>query len=92
MSFLLYRPHSLAWEVRKQMSPGKCTSPTISSRRSPSPAAVRFLNFGPPKPCSWADRVRGVDMNADKDNDTKEVSVQTKFKQRRKNVVYHHLY
>lgn len=58
---LFFRPQSLAWEVRKQMSPGKCSSPTMNPRRSPSPAATRFLTFGTPKMASfsWADRVRG---------------------------------
>jgi len=66
------KPQSLAWEVRKQMSPGKCLSPTMNSRRSPSPAAVRYLNFGPTKstlPFSWADRVRGFSN----DNPVKEM-------------------
>jgi len=66
------KPQSLAWEVRKQMSPGKCLSPTMNSRRSPSPAAVRYLNFGPTKstlPFSWADRVRGFSS----DNPVKEM-------------------
>ena len=59
--YCLFRPQSLAWEVRKQMSPGKCSSPTMNPRRSPSPAATRFLTFGTPKMTSfsWADRVRG---------------------------------
>lgn len=68
--FLHFRPQSLAWEVRKQMSPGKC-SPTVSSRRSPSPAAVRFLNFSQQNLASfsWADRVRGFsNQPADKHN------------------------
>lgn len=55
------RPQSLAWEVRKQMSPGKCHSPTMNSARSSSPAAARFLNLGQTASTkfSWADRVRG---------------------------------
>eukprot|EP00111_Clytia_hemisphaerica_P019304 TCONS_00056982-protein len=69
------RPQSLAWEVRKQMSPGKCSSPTMNPRRSPSPAATRFLNFGAPKmtPFSWADRVRGF---SNKSSAT-DISIQT---------------
>ena len=68
----LFRPQSLAWEVRKQMSPGKCSSPTMNPRRSPSPAATRFLTFGTPKMTSfsWADRVRGF-SNAANDKEAK---------------------
>lgn len=75
------RPQSLAWEVRKQMSPGKCSSPTLNPRRSPSPAAARFLNFGSQKcqkmaPFSWADRVRGF-SNPVVEKEIKDISVQT---------------
>lgn len=71
----------MAWEVRKQVSPGKCPSPTVSSRRSPSPAAVRYLNFGPTKSASfsWADRVRGVNNNTNNSTpkDVKETKIKT---------------
>ena len=71
----------MAWEVRKQVSPGKCPSPTVSSRRSPSPAAVRYLNFGPTKSASfsWADRVRGVHNNTNNSTpkDVKETKIKT---------------
>ena len=71
----------MAWEVRKQVSPGKCPSPTVSSRRSPSPAAVRYLNFGPTKSSSfsWADRVRGVNNNTNNSTpkDVKETKIKT---------------
>lgn len=77
------KPQSLAWEVRKQMSPGKCPSPTM--RRSPSPAAVKFLNFANSKPgnFSWADRVRGVGKGA-LENNIKEVPVQTATDEKQK--------
>lgn len=54
------------------MSPGKCSSPTMNPRRSPSPAATRFLTFGPPKmgSFSWADRVRGF-SSTNVERDTK---------------------
>ena len=78
-----FRPNCLAWEVRKQMSPSKCPSPTLNLRRSPSPAAVRFLNFGGTKPMtfSWADRVRGTaTANASTETNMNELSVQTHVK------------
>ena len=56
----LLRPQALAWEVRKQSSPGK-NSPII--RRSPSPGAMRFLNFGSSKNVSsWADCLKGIHL------------------------------
>jgi len=61
------------------MSPGKCSSsPTMNPRRSPSPAAARFLTFGIPKlaPFSWADRVRGF-SNTVPEKQIKDISVQT---------------
>ena len=60
------------------MSPGKGSSPTMNPRRSPSPAAARFITYGNPKlaPFSWADRVRGF-SNTVPEKQIKDISVQT---------------
>ena len=70
---LIFRPQSLAWEVRK-MSPGKCISPPpaviIAGRHSPIVSAQKSLHFGslpmvqkvgsPSAGFSWADKVKGL--------------------------------
>lgn len=58
------------------MSPGKC-SPTVSSRRSPSPAAARFLNFSQQNLASfsWADRVRGFSSQPSNCKEPKDISI-----------------
>ena len=69
--WFIFRPQSLAWEVRK-MSPGKCISPPpavlIAGRNSPIISAQKSLHFGsinqkagtPNAGLSWADKVKGL--------------------------------
>ncbi|XP_065672275.1 S phase cyclin A-associated protein in the endoplasmic reticulum isoform X2 [Hydra vulgaris] len=67
------RPQALAWEVRKQSSPGK-NSPVI--RRSPSPGAMKFLNFGSSKNVSsWADCLKGINLKEPSKNILSPVTV-----------------